>query len=442
MAGAGSRTEAVLGEPALQGVRSDQHRAVVHAVTTAAVYTATAGFLNEANRLLQALWPQIDATSGDSWLDNRAMEALWYAAGARPAGVPFAQEPLDRLELAHRAYVALDQWGDWQPETTIEHLSGNALLRGALHLAYPVEERLPPPESERAALAGLHRYIATELDSEHGSTIGKVLTLAAELAARHGDREQAINYVRMWAAAYPRWWPNMLFPAMAANRHVAPLLLEGILAGSFDLTAPTCAAYVEELLATMARRFREGPSLAFGDRSLLELLQEISRLADAEDEVEYELGRERPPWLTDWLGRSPATERMVVALEHRLGLSLPAEYRQFLLTSDGFAPSSTVDTGLLPCELVGWLRDGLDSHTFGLMVEMAEWEDELDAAALERAVLIGGHQDSSQWLMLIPPAAAGGEWQTWWFAFWGGIGFHRKAGIRSHLEEQLRLLQE
>lgn len=48
--------------------------------------------------------------------------------------------------------------------------------------------------------------------------------------ARIGRGEQARHMARCWAGGYPAYWLNYGFAYMACNRHMAPLLLQGMLA--------------------------------------------------------------------------------------------------------------------------------------------------------------------------------------------------------------------
>jgi SMI1 / KNR4 family (SUKH-1) len=92
--------------------------------------------------------------------------------------------------------------------------------------------------------------------------------------------------------------------------------------------------------------------------------------------------------------RQPATEEQIRATESRLGRTLPASYRQFLLASNGaygdnYGPtqvfddvvpenpsseSDVVGVGFLPVEDLRWLRDAQEWFA-DMLVETAEFED-------------------------------------------------------------------
>jgi hypothetical protein len=181
-----TRAEEVVGRHALRTIQSADDDVMYTAVTEAAMYMATAGLLEEANGLLGHLWSYKWPHSGNCWLADRGLEVLWYAAGSRPSSVPFAPQPINRIELAHRVYMAMDAWAGPLPTRPWQVLNGLDLLRRSMHLACPPTDDGPMPsqEDELEALAGLDKYLA---DIEPIGWIPPLaLCLAAELAARNG----------------------------------------------------------------------------------------------------------------------------------------------------------------------------------------------------------------------------------------------------------------
>jgi hypothetical protein len=232
-------------------------------VTEAALFMATAGFLDEGNQLLQCLWrfkwPHIE----DCWLPDQAFEVLWHAKGERPLNVPFPKKPIAAIELAHRRYMTIDRCFQLpMPSGGIEALHGLDLMRRCHQLACPSEEEdsLPAFDLEREALSGLNRLIfeSGDADAHHG---GYNLVLAAELAARNGLTAQAIECAVLWAANYPERWLGCNFPTMASSRHVAPFLLKGIFAEPFGLTATSCQSYLKSLVTAVEARMKCGRKL-------------------------------------------------------------------------------------------------------------------------------------------------------------------------------------
>ncbi|MEV5086182.1 SMI1/KNR4 family protein [Streptomyces sp. NPDC056159] len=139
---------------------------------------------------------------------------------------------------------------------------------------------------------------------------------------------------------------------------------------------------------------------------------------------------------TRWLGRAGASLDEVGALEDRLGTVLPASYRQFLLTSDGWLNTTSDVERLLSAHEVGWTQD-LDPDL------VAVWTDADGATgariADEEYFVYGEAQDPVSTrpeyvphtlkisytpeaieVYLLNPCvvSADGEWEAWFVAHW------------------------
>jgi hypothetical protein len=260
-----TRAASVLGKYALNTIQSGDDEEMYQTVTDAAVYLATAGFMAAANQLLASLWAHGWPHSRHCWLQDQAMEVLWSVAGQRPANVPFAQQSLDAIEIAHRRYTAIDRWAQPPPPSWWE-LSGTDLFRWSCHHANPPTDLgpMPSPSDERAALLGLEKYIAQFSEDEPCYLFANATCLAAELAARNDLLGQASAFARRWAEQYPACWTGYIFATMASNRHVAPLLLKGVLAPALGVSAATSQDYLRDLQAAVEARRRRGRTLVYG----------------------------------------------------------------------------------------------------------------------------------------------------------------------------------
>lgn len=157
---------------------------------------------------------------------------------------------------------------------------------------------------------------------EHLEAAGPLREFAAraEDRAKQGDLDGAKSALAEWAeAAGSSVRPDVA--TLAACRHVAPLLVTG------TLTVPDGWArdYAGTLIAALHARYREQREPA-GWR---ELIEQIMRLRGEPGNV--------PP---------PATRAGIDDAQRRLGVTLPAEYRGFLLTCDGL-PADVVFPRLL-----------------------------------------------------------------------------------------------
>jgi cell wall assembly regulator SMI1 len=153
------------------------------------------------------------------------------------------------------------------------------------------------------------------------------------------------------------------------------------------------------------------------------LLQRLSKkLFSIADEYELEgLGEDEPARIkSKWLGEPPATEDAIAAREAALGVKLPADYRAFLLASNGFKGLAGLPHGLcslLPVEEIGWMRD---NDRVGRLEEYlkeraagAELPEEfmVDVDDYARTILIG-ESDGNECILLLPPKGDG-EWALW-----------------------------
>jgi hypothetical protein len=134
--------------------------------------------------------------------------------------------------------------------------------------------------------------------------------------------------------------------------------------------------------------------------------------------------KERLPYLvsdvqrqTQWMGRKPATEDAVRALEGRLDRRLPPSYRNFLLVSDGWGLMASQNQLYSAGEL-GWFADVLpdiwDGWTGPGMDGVLE-PDEFHI--IERSLLLGESGDGVFWLLSASKIKDDGEWPAYkWHA--------------------------
>ncbi|HET9946408.1 MAG TPA: SMI1/KNR4 family protein [Actinomycetes bacterium] len=117
--------------------------------------------------------------------------------------------------------------------------------------------------------------------------------------------------------------------------------------------------------------------------------------------------------------RAPAAESDVVALEQRIGHTLPPSYRSFLLTSDGADAQpgwGPTDRGLLRAAEVGWFNDlepeWVEAYLIDGLDEVAgdRWEERLPHTLMVAA------DEQGQTVLLDPLTVDGsGEWAAWFF---------------------------
>ncbi|WP_406824927.1 SMI1/KNR4 family protein [Pedobacter sp. KACC 23697] len=116
-----------------------------------------------------------------------------------------------------------------------------------------------------------------------------------------------------------------------------------------------------------------------------------------------------------WLGNPPAAPAEITAAETRLGITFPADYKEFLLITNGFkTPNENVDPSFSKIGDVAFLKN-VDSQ---LIEIWAENEELLDVAIkLARSIIVGGVEEE-QYFLLIPPLSENADWEYWKFASW------------------------
>ena len=425
-----------LGKRALKKIQSVEDNWMYQDVTLAALHMATAGCLDEANELLECLWKQQWPHSEDVWLPDQSFEVLWFAAGKRPATAPFPQKTISEMELAHRKYMAVDRWlqlpipaGNW------ETLAGLDLFRRCCLLAHPKDDAdsMPSASEELEALNGLEKYVQHFDRSGDACSYDEATCIAAELAAKNGRTEQAIHFAQLWVRKYSEVeGGGCNFPCMASNRHVAPLLLQGILSEALCLTKPSCQSYLKNLKAAVDARMKRGRKLAYGKWTWEKLLTSASKRAiKAEPDLFTKDERKNK-----WVGREPASDGSITAVEKQLNLELPSYYAEFLHVSNGLSALSGTAPALLAVEKIAWLKDSIDSETLNIL---KNYPGEDFSRAIESSILISELKETDM-VLLIPPHPGDDRWQCWFFAHWIP-GEMRFPSFRHYLEQAFQNLQ-
>jgi cell wall assembly regulator SMI1 len=156
-----------------------------------------------------------------------------------------------------------------------------------------------------------------------------------------------------------------------------------------------------------------------------EFLRELSnKLFDEADEIQLEILAEREPEriASRGLGFPGASPAAIAAREQTLKVTLPDDYRAFLLASNGFLPLAGLPHGLcslLPVEEIDWFRikdretgrleNYLEERAAG--AELPE-EFTLDPNDYVRTLLIG-ESDGNECILMLPPGPNNADWELW-----------------------------
>jgi len=116
----------------------------------------------------------------------------------------------------------------------------------------------------------------------------------------------------------------------------------------------------------------------------------------------------------EWLGNASISVGEINALESRLGIELPDDYKKFLLITNGFfTPCDSTEPTFENAEKVDFFKNIdpllLSIWNEGVLVDIGQ--------QLTRAIVIAGINDE-QYFLLIPPNGSNSEWKYWKFAHW------------------------
>ena len=138
------------------------------------------------------------------------------------------------------------------------------------------------------------------------------------------------------------------------------------------------------------------------------LLKEISNLAIQLGDFEFTNNQIE----NNWLGTSSATTEAIEKKELELKVKLPQDYIEFLKISNGFPPTSAVDSTFLPIEEIGLLKEK-DKQLVDIWCNSGNGINE----ELQNAILVTKVHEE-QYFFLIPPITKNNSWQYWKFASW------------------------
>tara|TARA_B100000676_G_C17506476_1_gene545755 strand:- start:62 stop:562 length:501 start_codon:yes stop_codon:yes gene_type:complete len=138
------------------------------------------------------------------------------------------------------------------------------------------------------------------------------------------------------------------------------------------------------------------------------LLKEISNLAIQLGDFEFTNNQIE----NNWLGTSSATTEAIEKKELELKVKLPQDYIEFLKISNGFPPTSAVDSTFLPIEEIGLLKEK-DKQLVDIWCNSGNGINE----ELQNAILVTKVHEE-QYFLLIPPITKNNSWQYWKFASW------------------------
>jgi len=413
----------------LKQILSDDLEWVYYHITEKAVEWSVAGFIDEANYLLEQLWRFDIPPSKNLWLPNQGLQILWLVSKKQPANIPFQFAEVSEIESENWQRNFFPSWPQLYTESfinkAIEELEGHQLLVKAITGAY--EET----EDVNKIMNGLKQYLENE--RPEGYAYFQTTTCGSLLSARYDNKEYANYFIKNWGKGYLKYWANYTLGHLMRDRKCAEYLLEGILAPVFKLNHNIIKKETKEIIEALTNRMRQGRTLVYKNLSWKELLDKISEIAIKQKTTDFS----KDILVKKSLSKAPAEIQEIDTAEKRLNIILPEDYKNFLLTSNGFECYLNTGVTIASIDKVDFLIN-VDKELIDIWADSMDEVDPGFGNKLKNSIIIGGHQEAQQ-LLLIPLQE--NNWECWHFSSWTP-GETVYESFRFYMEEQLQSLED
>lgn len=275
-------------ENLLKSIKADDLDTVYNHTTDKAAEWAVSGYLEHANNLLQDLW---NLHAGDPGNVRRQLEGLrimWALTNKFPSTIPFELRDIEEIEQEN------------------------------------VNETFFNSQYENRSLSDMLNQLEKDIQNASGFNYCVLATRAVLLSLENDLVEDGKKFIQCWGAGYMLDY-NYMVGYLTRNRKSSALLLEGILAPTFELTNEKCQFEYGELSAALKKRKEKGRTLIYEGLSWRKLLEKISVLAIKEDPELYA----EDMTTSKWLGNDPAFEEDILTAERRIEMKLPEDYLSF-----------------------------------------------------------------------------------------------------------------
>jgi hypothetical protein len=301
--------------------------AVEHRILGAALRFALLGRLDASRNFINLLYSR-PLTQNLEFSGLRGLVGFWQLSSF-PHALP--QEFKTDAYFEHiKASFALN----WPHPLADEKRTEDELgIAAALHLSQG-----PRPHPHYALLG---RKVALEI----------AIKLAEEHAINPVDHAKVQEILSLIATTLPANWRD---DHLTSSPRCWNLFASGALARKFDLTDEQLDAHAAQILDTLRQRYWHGPTRALNSIPLL--LQKCNDMTMLKsDQIYQEMDQEKP---TTLFNNPAATTTDMTTLETRLKLSLPTDFKTFLLTTNGFSGiwnGYFLNPPLLPSDKIDWI---------------------------------------------------------------------------------------
>jgi hypothetical protein len=404
-------------ENLLRQILSEDEETAYMAVAHKAMEWMAAGFVTEANQLLQTLWSFNIPHTSSLRLGDESFMVMWEVSGQYPAGIPFEQKDIDQVEMEN-----------WDSNIKPDPMFITELNYYFFNLENETYDNSVNPDR---VLKAIEKYLK-EGNPDY-LAYGQATATAALVAARSNNPSKAEHFIRLWGQGYVNFQDNYGLWNLMRDRLTARLLLNGILAPVLGFTKEICQQQIQLISAKLSERMQHGRTLAYGELTWQQLLYKISDLAISQETAKFSDEIKTK----NYLGKPPATTDAISEAEKRLQVPLPEDYKQFLLTSNGFECYANNGVTLLPIEQVNYFMN-VDSPQVQARINDPKIYNTRFASRLTDSIIIGGIVETQQ-LLLIPLGRQ--QLECWFLPQWE-LDERLYPGFRFYMEEELQKLEK
>ncbi|CAE6363190.1 unnamed protein product [Rhizoctonia solani] len=341
------------------------------------------GYLDESAMVIAPIWNSAVEGCRDFSLDfvrntifNFGLDLIWRGADFVPLGLDTWESTFDvfgytneLIEAEQRTYFCLDSKVAYDSDLdgSFSHYSWST-IRSMLAVWEEPDTHilhLPPPNTELDALERLKAYIGQGLSSIPDVREYRPCILGLELSLKYGGPQLANEFLNTIVAQITSAGPlaNPLIRDLALTPRIGYIVRKNsVLEHATGFVRSSAQAIAFETARALDSRFRWGEARPYASLSWATLLSEIEALESKAR------GEEHEPDLPFF--HPPASSEQITQAEKNLGVTLPQDYKEFLMVSNGLGSFSRSDvTPLLSVEDIFW-----DTRYNGLKVEYRRFE--------------------------------------------------------------------
>ena len=116
-----------------------------------------------------------------------------------------------------------------------------------------------------------------------------------------------------------------------------------------------------------------------------------------------------------WIGYDPATEEQIAVAEARLGLVLPASYREFLKVSNGWRVCNPYMDAVFPVERIDLMRN-TDPDLILNWEQRRQDAEQASVADIAHTIRVSAWTDMAVLLLNPQKSTPEGEWEAWFYS--------------------------